>query len=211
MQHLRDWEGKKLVSITTVTVSLDDEDKDKALRINRAYEEKFRPLSKFLNQFYTPHIMTVKVSQRLGSSPAIVSSGEYGASAYQAKILSYQAFKHGGPDFSANSFKTLEINPRHPFMVKLLSDIPPDVDSVPLEIKDTLWNLLDMALVNGGYDILDPKSYAKRMLRTIKDDLDVESTKLEPEIDVPVKDDIPPETEVGENDVINLQDFEDLD
>jgi len=209
MQHLRDWEGKKLISITTENVSLDDGDKDKAQRLKTTYEEKFKPLVKFFNQFYTPHVMSVKVSQRLGSSPAIVSSGEYGASANQAKILSYQAFKHGGPDYSAQSFKTLEINPRHPFIVKLLSDIPSDVNSVPLDLKDTLWNLLDMALVSGGYDIRDPKSYAKRMMRTIQDDLDVDSMTLEPEIDVPVKekDDI----ELGENDGINVHDFEDLD
>ena len=200
-----------MISISTESVSLDDGDKDKTLRIKNAYEEKFKPLVKFFNKFYTPHIMNVKVSQRLGSSPAIVSSGEYGPSANQAKILSYQAFKHGGPDHTAQSFKTLEINPRHPFIVKLLSDIPSDASSVSLELKDTLWNLLDMALVSGGYDIRDPKSYAKRMIRTIQDELDLESLALEPEIDVPVKDDVPPEIELGDNDAINLHDFEDLD
>jgi HSP90 family molecular chaperone len=211
MQHLRDWDGKRLTSISTESVNLDDDDKDKALRIKAAYEEKFKPLVKFFNQFYTPHISNVKVSQRLGSSPAIVSSSEYGASANQARILSYQAFKHGIPDFASQSFKTLEINPRHPFIVKLLSDVPTDVNTVPLELKDTLWNLLDMALVNGGYDLRDPKAYAKRMLRTIQDDLDIDSLLLEPEIDVPVKDDVPPNMEMGESDGINIQDFEDLD
>jgi len=205
MQYLRDWNGKKLTSITTDSVNLDDGDRDKAQRIKNAYEEKFKPLIKFFNQFYTPHIVNVKVSQRLGSAPAIVSSGEYGTSAYQSRILTYQAFKHGGPDHAAQSYKTLEINPRHPVIVKMLSDIPSDVSSLSLELKDTLWNLLDMALINGGYDLRDPKAFGKRVLRTIQDDLDVDSLALEPEIDVPLKDDVPPENEeVGENEFIAI-------
>merc|ERR1739845_885 len=115
-----------------------------------------------------------------------------------------------GSDYMMRGTKTLEINPRHPIITKFLSDIPLDTDKlseVDQNLKDSLCNLLDAALLNGGYAIADNKAYTNRMIRTLKTQLKLESLELEPEIVPKVVDDKPENFDLGEHDGINIDDF----
>ena len=210
ISHLREFDGKKFTTITHEGIKFDDEDPDLQKRRNSAYQEKFAPLTKFLNKFYGKAITKVKISARLGSSPAIVSSSEYGQSANMERIMRAQAFSHGQEQMQGmNGFKTLEINPRHPFLESLLTKIPDADDEetkVPIEVRDAVWNLLDTALLNGGYPITEGKAFTSRMLRSIKSNLGVESVALLPEIDPKVEEDVPPEVG-GAADGMNMGDF----
>ena len=180
-------------------------------RIDVAYKNKFKPLTKFLNKFYGAAVSNVHVSKRLGKVPAIVSSGQYGHSANMERIMRAQVFAHGQDENQVRGQRTLELNPRHPFSEKLLLEIPEDSDDkdgVSQELKDFLWSLLDTALLNGGFTINDNKSFATRMTRMLKEQFDVESLALLPEIDPPEEseEDVPPEPEGGEG--MNLDDFD---
>merc|ERR1712165_481767 len=202
VQHLREFDSKKFVTIGKEGISLEsDEEKDEAERRHKVYTEKFRPLTKFLNKFYGTKVMSVSVSKRLGSVPAIVSSSAYGQSANMERIMRAQAFAHNQNEgkFVAG-MRTLEINPRHPFIDKIYQTIDlegePELDQ---STKDSLWTLLDTALLNGGFPISEGKAFSNRMLRAIKAQLGVESLKLSPEIEVPLEEDVPPEGD-GEDD-----------
>jgi len=193
--HLVEFDGKKFVTIGKEGISLEsDEEKDEAERRHKVYTNKFKPLTKFLNKFYGTRVMSVTISKRLGSVPAIVSSSAYGQSANMERIMRAQAFAHNQNDGAfVDGMRTLEINPRHPFIDKLFNTI--DLEGEPelsQDVKDSLWNLLDTALLNGGFPISEGKAFTNRMMRSIKTLLDVESMKLLPEIDVPLEEDVPP-------------------
>lgn len=210
MNHLREFDGMKFRAISKESISFDDEDKDMNKRIHESYLDKFKPLIKFLQKFYGSAVMRVQISKRLNKVPAIVSSAEYGHSANMERIMRAQGFAHGQSDYMMRGTKTLEINPRHPIITKFLSEISFDTDDFPeinQNLKDSLWNLLDAALLNGGYPITDNKAYTNRMIRTLKTQLALDSLELEPEIAPKVLEDKPDEFDLGQHDGINVDDF----
>merc|ERR1712232_115384 len=113
----------------------------------------------------------------------------------------------------------LEINPRHPFVVKPLESLPEDEDGEEEEsVKDNAWILFDMATMSGGFPIRDPKKYAARMTRVLKTNLDVDSLTLADEIDPPEEEDEPDEPDFDMPDMdgfdmgdFNMESLEDLD
>ena len=160
--------------------------------------------------------MRVSVSKRsLGSSPAVVSSSEYGNSANMERILRAQAFQHGADPMMMMSMKNLEVNPRHPLIVKLLESVPEDDEDesakMPADVVDAAWMIHDMALIGGGYPLKDPKAHNRRMLKVLKGQFGLASLALEPEIDPPVEEDEPPEVDMDDMmGSLNMEDFVNL-
>merc|ERR1719491_1044291 len=211
IERLREFDGKKFSIITKDDIKFGDADEDLQKRINAAYVDKFKPLTTFLNKFYGKSVSRTSVSKRLGSVPAIVSSGQYGNSANMERIIRAQVFAHGQDDNQVRSMRTLEINPRHPFIEKLLTEIPDDSDDnpdVPQELKDILWSLLDTALLDGGFTINNASAFSHRMTRMLKNLFDVDSLALLPEIEPKDEEDVPPEP-MGDGG-LNLDDFGDF-
>jgi heat shock protein 90kDa beta len=208
-----DYEGTKFSDVSRENVKFKDEDENLVRRRDKAYKEKFKPLTKWLKNLYGTSIMRVALSSRLGSSPAIVSSTQWGNTANMERILRAQTLTHEGGD-PAYSMKILEINPRHPLVLKLLEGSPAEdaEDAVVApELEDAAWVMHDLAMMHGGYPFTDPEAHAKRMTKFMQSSLGVESLTLEPEID-------PPEEEEGAPDIdmdamggmggINMQDFD---
>jgi hypothetical protein len=100
--------------------------------------------------------------------------------------------------------KIFEINPRHPMILKLLESAPPeDADDdykVPQEAIDTAWVLHEMALLNGGYPISDPKGHSTRIMNFLQSQLGLESMDLEPHPELPVEEEVPPDLD----DLVNM-------
>lgn len=217
VNNVRDFNGVKYRDITKEGVKFSDEDEDLAKRRNKVYAEKFKPLTKYLKKLYGADVSRVVISKRLGRAPAIVSSSEWGNSANMDRIMRAQAFAHGvAPGESMMPTGILELNPRHPFVVKLLELIPDDGETDPPQsVKDSAWILLDMATMSGGFPIRDPKKYAARMTRVLKSGLGVESISLADEIDPPAEEDLPDEPEFAMPDMesFNMDDLnlDDLD
>mmetsp|Transcript_12996 Transcript_12996/g.18762 ORF Transcript_12996/g.18762 Transcript_12996/m.18762 type:complete len:823 (-) Transcript_12996:147-2615(-) len=211
----------KFISITKENVEFKDEDADLVKRRDKAYRKKFEPLTKFLKTTFGKGISRVVVSKRLGEAPAIVSSASYTHSANMERILKAQAFHHGRNNDELTSARVFEINPRHPFIHKLLGMIAgaeekeEEVDEQEFEASeaaaekavDAAWILHDMALLNSGFSIDDVKSFSDRSMRLLKSTMAVDSLDLEDEIDVPVEDDEPPEPEIPGMEGINMDDF----
>ena len=215
VQHMSEFDGKKFTTISKENISLEsDEEKDEATRRHKVYNDKFKPLTKFLNKFYGTKVMSVSVSKRLASVPAIMSSSAYGQSANMERIMRAQAFAHTQNEgMMMEGMRTMEINPRHPFINKIFEEIDleesDDEPELSQQMRDALWNLLDTALLNGGYPVSEGKGFTNRMMRTIKAQLGVESVELLPEISVPFEEDVPPETEEDEFDLQEVVDHMD--
>jgi heat shock protein beta len=225
--NVREFEGFKFRDITKEGVKFSDEDEDLAKRRSKVYTDKFKPLTKFLKKLYGSDVSRVSISKRLGRAPAIVSSSEWGNSANMDRIMRAQAFAHGvAPGESMIPTGILEINPRHPFVIKILESLPEDEEAeVDESVKDSAFILLDMATLSGGFPIRDPKKYASRMTRVLKSSLGVADLKLADELteaDLPVEEDEPDEPEfempdmggmggMGGFDNFEMPDLEDLD
>jgi heat shock protein beta len=214
MQQMRDFNGKKFQAISAENVKLKDEDEDLAKRREKAYKDKFKPLTKYLKKLFGSNIMRVAISKRLGNSPAIVSSSEYGHSANMERIMRAQAFNHGQDEMQMRAMKILEINPRHPLILKLLSGCPPEKEEedaepfvVSKEIEDAAWTLHDMALLSGGFPIEDGNGHTARLISYLKSSLDLDSLKLEDEIDPPVEEETAPDFDMDGLDGMNMGDF----
>jgi heat shock protein beta len=198
-QQVREFSGKKFLNVASESVKFDDEeDKDLATRREKFYKDKFKPLTKWLKKLYGPSVMRVVISKRLGKSPAIASSSEHGHSANMERIMRAQAFNHGQNDFASKALKILEVNPRHPLLIKLLEGCPTEDDEegiVSNEIVDAAWILHEMALLNGGFPLTDPEGHTKRLTRYLQSTLEVDSLALAAEPDLSVKEEEAPEVE----------------
>jgi len=201
-QNVRSFEGKKFKNIATENVHLKDDadDEDLATRREKYYKDKFKPLTKWLKKLYGMSVMRVAVSKRLVSTPAIASSAEFGHSANMERIMRAQAYSHGQNDFAMRSMKIFELNPRHPFVLKLLEGAPPEEDDadfkVDPQIEDAAWILHEMALLNGGFPLSDPEAHTQRMMKFMQSQLGVESLALAPEPDLAVMEEEAPELDM---------------
>lgn len=110
-----------------------------------------------------------------------------------------QAYSHGQNEFAMRSMKIFELNPRHPFVVKLLESLPEDVDAedilVDQDVEDAAWILHEMALLNGGFPLSDPEGHTQRMMKFMQSQLGVESLDLVPEPDLSVLEEEAPDVE----------------
>jgi heat shock protein beta len=197
IQQIRDFSGKKFLNIASESVKFnDEEDKDLATRREKFYKEQFKPLTKWLKKLYGPSVMRVVISKRLGKSPAIASSSEHGHSANMERIMRAQAFNHGQSTLATMAMKILEVNPRHPLVIKLLEGCPSEDDEeglVSSEIVDAAWILHEMALLNGGFPLTDPSGHTMRLTRYLQSTLEVDSLALAAEPDLTVIEEEAPE------------------
>jgi len=197
---VRMFEGKRFKDIASDGVQLKDEtDADLVTRREKFYKNKFQPLTKWMKKLYGTSIMRVTVSNRLVSTPAIASSAEFGHSANMERIMRAQAYSHGQSDLSMRSMKILELNPRHPLVLKLLEGAPPedagDDFKVAPDVEDAAWILHEMALLNGGFPLSDTDAHTKRMMRFMQSQLGVTSMELAPEPDLSIVEEKPPEVD----------------
>lgn len=220
VKQVRDFDGKKFTQVSSENVKFKDEDEDLIKRRQKAYKKEFEQLTKWLRQLFhdgLTGILRVQVAKRnLGSTPAVVSTSDFGNSANMERILRAQAFQSGIDINTMIAMKILEINPRHPIVIKLLEAAPPegeeDTHEVPEEIVDAAYMLYDMAMLNGGFPISDPEAHNKRAARVIQKLFDLDSLTLAPEIDPPVEEDEPPELDMmSKLKGMNMEDFDGVD
>jgi len=220
IQQLRDFEGKKFSSITSENVKIPEDDEDLAKRRAKVYKKKFKPLTKWLQKLYGPAVMRVMISKRLGNQASLVSNSEYGQSANTQRIMKAQAYQAGQNGMVNFVTKIMEINPRHPLVIKLLEGSPPEEEEegaepfvVSKEMEDVAWLLLDIASLNGGFDVFDVNAHATRVSKFLQSSLEIPTFDLEDEIDPPEEDDDAPDFDMDGMEGLNMGDFnmDDLD
>lgn len=195
---LREFESKQLKCITKDGIDLElSEDEKKA---QEETKEKFAKLCKYMKEVLGDKVEGVRVSfDRLVSTPCILVTSEWGWSATMSKIMKHQALRDDSLSSVMAGKKTLELNPNNTIIKNLLTKL--DEDSENVYVKDITTLLFETALVQSGFDLEDPSSFAKRIHAMISiglgDSGDVDDAAKE---DVPPLDECHDEEDVDEVD-----------
>ncbi len=149
VQHLFDFEDKKLKSVGKGTVELGtEEEKEKEKEEAKQKEEAYKDLMELMQKHLDEHVKQVRLSSRLTASPACLVGAEHDYSPQMEKLL--QAGKGGGP----KQRRILELNPKHPILEKLHARFDADKED-PL-LPDYAELLMGYALVAEGTELVDP-------------------------------------------------------
>ena len=187
MQHVTEFEGKKLQSITKEGVKFGDEDEKTLKAKEGAYKEMYKPLIDYLKKLYGDKISKVSVSSNIESAPCLVTTSQFGNSANMERIMRSQAFSDQQKSGYLQSQKTMEINPRHPIVAELNTMVGAAGDSPPESLDDTAWLLYDTAMMQSGFAQDDVDAFSARMFRTMKGSLNIDSLELNEDIEVEVE------------------------
>lgn len=209
IQHVTDFDGKKFQSISKEGLKFEDEDEKVVEKRDKLYNEKFQPLTEFLSSLYGERISKVITSQRIVESPAVLATSQFGYSANMQRIIKAQTFSGSVPATNMNN-KIMELNPRHPIVVKLLelAETKPSDE----ETSDLAWLLYETTLINSGFDMEDVDEFSGRIYKIMKGSLGLESLELEPEIEVTLdEEDEEDDAEDEEDDIEDLDDLPEKD
>merc|ERR1712139_274277 len=116
VQQLKEFDGKKLKSVTKEGLDIDDEDDKKKLEELKA---EFEPLCKLMKEVLGDKTEKVIVSSRVVDSPCVLVTSEYGWSANMERIMKAQALRDNSMTSYMVSKKTMEVNPKHSIMTEL--------------------------------------------------------------------------------------------
>merc|ERR1719261_1708503 len=90
VQHLTEFEGKRLINASREGLKLEEGDKDK--KREEQYKEMFKPLLDFTKEYLGKKVEKVQISKHLVNSPVVVLSADYGWTAQMEKVMKAQAF-----------------------------------------------------------------------------------------------------------------------
>nr|ADK26462.1 heat shock protein 90 [Bursaphelenchus mucronatus] len=202
VQQLKEFDGKKLVSVTREGLELPESEEEK-----KKFEEdkvKFEKLCKVMKDILDKKVQKVSVSNRLVSSPCCIVTSEYGWSANMERIMKAQALRDSSTMGYMASKKNLEINPDHSIMKALRERVENDQDDKTA--RDLVVLLFETALLTSGFSLEEPGSHANRIFRMIKLGLDIdEADAVEESTSAPVE---VPKVEGAEEDASRMEEVD---
>ena len=185
VQQLKEFDGKKLVSITKEGLQLPETDDEKKAR--EAEASRNEGLCALIKETLGDKVEKVVVSSRLVQSPCVLVTGEYGWSANMERIQKAQALRDSSMSTYMASKKTLEINTTHPIMKELKAKI--DADKSDKTIKDIVHLLFDSSLLASGFSLDAPAQFAERIYKMVSLGMNISSDSSSA---AAVDDDLPP-------------------
>merc|ERR1712196_378402 len=185
VQQLKEYDGKKLKSVTKEGLDLDtEEEKKKTEELKAEYE----PLCKLIKEVLGDKVEKVLVGTRIAESPVVLVTSEHGWSANMERIMKAQALRDSSMSSYMVSKKTMEVNPNHSIMTELKKKA--SADKSDKTVKDLIWLLFDTSLLTSGFSLDEPTQFAGRIHRMIKLGLSIDDD------DDAGDDDLPPLEEV---------------
>merc|ERR1719271_1506355 len=184
VQHLTEFEGKRLINASREGLKLDEGDKEK--KREEQYKELFKPLLDFVKEILGKKVEKVSISKHLVSSPVVVLSADYGWTAQMEKVMKSQAFADQSKFEFMKSKRMFEVNPRHPMIIELNSRLKEKADG-DAGLKDMVMSLYLSAVVSAGYQLMpeDAQDFAERVGRMVTTGLDVAAdAERAPELEI---------------------------
>jgi len=184
VQHLTEFEGKRLINASREGLKLEEGDKEK--KREDKYKEMFKPLLDYAKDILGKKVEKVQISKHLVQSPVVVLSADYGWTAQMEKVMKSQAFADQSKFEFMKSKRMFEVNPRHPMIIELnsrLKETPEGSD----QVKDMVMSLYLSAVVSAGYQLMpeDAQDFGDRVGKLVSSTLSVEpDAELAPELEI---------------------------
>jgi molecular chaperone HtpG len=172
VQQLKEYDGKKLVSVTKEGLELDETEEEKQAKEER--KKTFEPLCTLMKDILGDKVEKVVVGDRIVDSPCVLVTGEYGWSANMERIMKAQALRDSSMAMYMSSKKTLEINAENPIMEELRKRS--ETDKGDKTVKDLVQLLFESALLASGFSLDDPNTFSNRIYRMVKLGLSIDDT-----------------------------------
>nr|QFG74349.1 MAG: Hsp90 protein [Megaviridae environmental sample] len=177
VQQIKDYDGHNLVSITKEGLELPNSDEEK--ECFETHKTEFEPLCKKIKETLNDRVEKVTVSNRLVDEPLCVVTGEHGWSANMERIMKAQALGDNTMMSYMQSKKNIELNPNHKIVKTMKEKLESSDENNSLSSLFTL--LYDVALLNAGFSLEDPKMFSTRMNQMVMlglgIDLETDSTE----------------------------------
>lgn len=151
VNHLTEFEGKPLQSITRGTLDLGELDDKDAQEKNKEAATEFKDLLERIQQALADKVKEVRITHRLTNSPACLVREEHDLNANFERLL-----KAAGQKVSTSK-PILEINVGHPMVARLRED------AQAAYFADWSRVLFDQALLSEGGELDDPAGFVARM------------------------------------------------
>ncbi|XP_061390340.1 heat shock protein 83 [Musca vetustissima] len=164
IQHLKEYKGKQLVSVTKEGLELPEDEEEKKKR--EEDKAKFENLCKLMKSILDNKVDKVVVSNRLVESPCCIVTSQFGWSANMERIMKAQALRDTSTMGYMAGKKHLEINPDHPIIETLRQKA--EADKNDKAVKDLVILLFETSLLSSGFSLQSPQTHASRIYRMIK-------------------------------------------
>merc|ERR1719174_512144 len=184
VQHLTEYEGKRLINASREGLKLEEGDKEK--KRDDKYKDMFKPLLDFAKDTLGKKVEKVSISKHLVQSPVVVLSADYGWTAQMEKVMKSQAFADQSKFEFMKSKRMFEINPRHPMIVELNSRVKDN--AADEQTKDMVISLYLSGVIGAGYQLTpdDAQDFSERVGRMVTASLGVaDDAELAPELEIP--------------------------
>jgi len=161
VQHLYDFEEKKLKSLNKGTVQMGtEEERAKAQEELKTKQEEYKDLLELAQKKLDEHVKQVRLSTRLVSFPACLVTEEHEYSPHLERLL--QKGKGGGP----KQRRIMEFNSGHPIVNRLFEKFSANHDDPA--IGDSVDLLFALALLAEGSEIPDPVKFNRLALELME-------------------------------------------
>jgi molecular chaperone HtpG len=149
VSHLTEFDGKQLVSVAKGGLDLGKLEDEAEKKEQESAAGEFKELTDKIGKSLGDRVKEVRVTHRLTDSPACLVSDEHDMSGNLARIL--KAAGQTAPDMKP----ILEINPRHPVVLRLKYE--------DKKFDDWAAVLFDQALLAEGGQLDDPATFVRRV------------------------------------------------
>lgn len=150
-RELREFKGKKFVSVTSDTLDLNSEEEKKTkAEEKKVLDEKYKDLNDLILETLKDHVKEVRVSDRLVDSPVCLVQQGSDPSARMERLMESMG------QVLPKSKRILEINPGHAIFAKLQK-------LTEAHRKDWIEILYSQALLSEGSPIQDPAKLSRQI------------------------------------------------